>query len=161
MLIDIVVYRGIDETDAVGPLEVFRSAGKGGIDVTARLVTRRPEDVVVCSYGLRVLPDAVYRPGEADVLLVAGGGWSTRAEVGAWAEVQQGGWLPLLLGSSSGNSVAIVPTGSPTAWNIRDFAQHGDPMTQWPSPDPVAEPFTSVRFPHQPLVVNNERGSGR
>ena len=97
MLIDIVVYRGIDETDAVGPLEVFRSAGKGGIDVTARLVTRSPEDVVVCSYGLRVLPDAVYRPGEADVLLVAGGGWSTRADVGAWAEVQQGGWLPLLL----------------------------------------------------------------
>ncbi len=71
VLIDIVVYRGIDEMDAVGSLEVFRSAGKGGIDLTARLVTRSPEDVVVCSYGLRVLPDAVYRPGEADVLLVA------------------------------------------------------------------------------------------
>lgn len=96
MLIDIVVYGGIDEMDAVGPLEVFRSARKGGAEVIARLVTRTPEDVVLCAYGLRLLPDAVYRPGQADVLLVAGGGWATRAEAGAWAEVQHGDWLPLL-----------------------------------------------------------------
>ena len=96
MLIDIVVYRGIDEMDAVGPLEVFRSAGKGGNEVTARLVTRESEDVVVGAYGLRVLPDAVYQPGRADVLLVPGGGWAARAEAGVWAEVQHGGWMPLL-----------------------------------------------------------------
>ena len=47
--------------------------------------------------GCACSPTRSTGPGEADVLLVTGGGWSTRAEVGARAEVQQGGWLPLLL----------------------------------------------------------------
>jgi transcriptional regulator GlxA family with amidase domain len=75
---------------------VFRSAGKTGIDVTARLVTQEPEDIVVGAYGLLLLSDAVCRPGQADALVVAGGGWATRAEAGAWAEVQRGDWMPLL-----------------------------------------------------------------
>lgn len=53
MLIDIVVY---DELDALGPLEVLRNAGKAGADVVARLVTRRPQEVVLGSNGLRFLP---------------------------------------------------------------------------------------------------------
>lgn len=40
MQIDIVVYDGLDEMDALGPLEVFRSAEAAGADITARLVTR-------------------------------------------------------------------------------------------------------------------------
>jgi len=37
--IDIVVYDGLDEMDAFGPLEVLRSAEAAGADITARLVT--------------------------------------------------------------------------------------------------------------------------
>jgi transcriptional regulator GlxA family with amidase domain len=96
MLIDIAVYDGLDELDALGPLEVLRNAGKAGVDVVARLVTRRPQQVVLGSNGLRFLPDAVYQPGQADVLLVTGGGWAARADTGAWGEVQRGDWLPLL-----------------------------------------------------------------
>lgn len=93
--IDIVVYDGLDEMDALGPLEVLRSAEAAGADVTARLVSRVPSGQVTGAFGLRFCPDATYEPG-ADVLLVPGGGWAARAERGAWAEVREGSWLPLL-----------------------------------------------------------------
>src|SRR5439155_7536352 len=39
VLIDIVVYDGLDEMDALGPLEVLRSASRNA-DLSVRLVTR-------------------------------------------------------------------------------------------------------------------------
>ena len=42
MLVDILVFDGLDEMDAWGPAEVFRSAGKRGADIRTRLVTRLP-----------------------------------------------------------------------------------------------------------------------
>ena len=41
VLIDILVFDGLDEIDAWGPAEVFRSAGKRGSDMETRLVTRQ------------------------------------------------------------------------------------------------------------------------
>jgi len=93
--IDIVVYDGLDEMDALGPLEVLRSATAAGADITARLVARLPAEEVTGAFGLRFRPDGAYEPG-ADILIVPGGGWAARAERGAWAEVQEGSWLPLL-----------------------------------------------------------------
>ncbi len=113
MLIDIVVYDGLDETDALGPLEVLRSTGKAGVDLTARLVTRTPQQLVTGAYGLRFLPDAVYQPGQADVVLVPGGGWAARADLGAWGEVKRGDWLPLLAdAATSTRIIAGVCTGT-------------------------------------------------
>ncbi len=90
-----MVFDGLDELDALGPLEVFRLAARAGAGVTARLVTRVGQDSVRGAHGLAFAPDAVYQPG-ADVLLVPGGGWSSRSDVGTWGEVQRGHWLPLL-----------------------------------------------------------------
>lgn len=113
MLIDIVVYDGLDEMDAWGPAEVFRSARKRGADLEARLVTRQPQDLVHGSYGLRFQPDAVWEPGAADILVVAGGGWAAREEVGAWGEAQRGDLLPLLRRAREGSRVlAGVCTGT-------------------------------------------------
>ena len=95
MRVDIVVYDGLDEMDALGPLEVFRSAEAAGADITARLVTRTPTEEVTGAFGLRFRPDGTYEPG-ADIVVVPGGGWAARARRGAWAEVQEGAWLPLL-----------------------------------------------------------------
>jgi transcriptional regulator GlxA family with amidase domain len=95
MLIDLVVYDGVDEIDVVGPLEVFRSAATAGADVAARLVTRESQPIVTGAFGLRFEPDAVFQPG-ADVLLVPGGGWLARSDRGAWGESRRDGWLPLL-----------------------------------------------------------------
>jgi transcriptional regulator GlxA family with amidase domain len=96
VLIDIVVYDGLDELDAWGPAEVFRSAGTLGADVSVRLVTRARQDVVTGAYGLRFLPDAMFDPEAADVIVVPGGGWAARARTGAWGEVERGHLLPLL-----------------------------------------------------------------
>ena len=113
MIIDIVVYDGLDELDALGPLEVLRKASAGGADVTARLVTREPAEVVTGANAVRFVPDATYRAGEADVLLVPGGGWAARAPVGAWAQFQQGSWLPLLAAARASARLMVgVCTGT-------------------------------------------------
>ena len=109
--IDIVLFDGVDELDAVGPLEVFRGAAAAGADLSVRLVTRAEPLDVTGRHGLRMRADAVYSPG-ADVLLVPGGGWLARAETGAWGEAERGDWLPLIRGAAdSGTVLAGVCTG--------------------------------------------------
>lgn len=113
MLIDIVVFDGLDEMDALGPLEVFRSAADMGADITARLVTRTRQTEVVGAYGLRFVPDGVFEPGAADIVLVVGGGWGARADAGAWGEYQRGEWLPLLTqAATTARVMAGVCTGT-------------------------------------------------
>lgn len=53
MLIDIVVYDGLDEMDALAPLEVSAAP------VKPALMSRRPHRVVLGDYGLRFLADSV------------------------------------------------------------------------------------------------------
>ncbi len=113
MQIDIIVFDGVDELDALGPLEVFRSAAALGADLTARLVTRHPTEQVRGAYGLRFAPDAVYRAGVARILLVPGGGWVARKPLGVWGEYQRGEWLPLLAAAASNTAVlAGICTGT-------------------------------------------------
>ena len=109
--IDIVLFDGVDELDAVGPLEVLRGAAAAGGDLAVRLVTRTEPLEVTGHHGLRMRADAVYSPG-ADILLVPGGGWIARAETGAWAEAQRGDWLPLIRDAvADGALLAGVCTG--------------------------------------------------
>ena len=111
MLIDLVVYDGVDEMDVVGPLEVFRSAATAGAEVTARLVTRVPQPIVTGAFGLGFEPDAVYQAG-ADVLLVPGGGWLARSDPGAWGEYRRGAWPALLRGAheaGAGDGMRSLP----------------------------------------------------
>lgn len=53
LLIDIVVYDGLDEMDALAPLEVSAAP------VKPALMSRRPHRVVLGDYGLRFLADSV------------------------------------------------------------------------------------------------------
>jgi len=87
---DIVVYDGIDELDAVGPFEVLRKAEALGANVESNLVSPVARDMVTGACGLRFQTDDVLRPGAAEVVIVVGGGWATRSDVGAWGEVQRG-----------------------------------------------------------------------
>ena len=110
--IDIVLFDGVDELDAVGPLEVLRGASERGADLTVRLVTRTEPLEVTGHHGLRIRADAVYTPG-ADILLVPGGGWIARAQAGAWGEAERGDWLPLIKAAADrGALLAAVCTGS-------------------------------------------------
>jgi transcriptional regulator GlxA family with amidase domain len=92
--IDLLLYEGFDELDAVGPYEVFRSAAERGADLSASLVTLEPAATVTASHGLTVESQGVLAdPGTADapdVLVVPGGGWNDRSAAGAWAEAERG-----------------------------------------------------------------------
>ncbi len=110
--IDIAVYEGLDELDAVGPLEVFANATAAGAELSSALVSLGEPEPLTASHGLRFWPDARYRPG-ADLVVVPGGSWVARSEVGAWGEVQRGDWLgPLAAAAASGTVMAGVCTGT-------------------------------------------------
>jgi transcriptional regulator GlxA family with amidase domain len=112
MRIDIPIFDGFDELDAIGPYEVFKNAARAGGDFSVQLVTREPAVVITCSHGLRVVPDGVVTPG-ADLVLVPGGSWVARSDVGVWGEVQRGEWLPILARSAADGAImASVCTGA-------------------------------------------------
>jgi transcriptional regulator GlxA family with amidase domain len=83
MRIEIVVFDGFDELDAIGPFEVFSSAGFDvelvGVDGPAQVQGNRGARLVV-STGL----------GQPDAVVVPGGGWLDNADQGARAEAWRG-----------------------------------------------------------------------
>lgn len=110
--IDIAVFDGVDELDFLGPLEVLRSTAITGADLDVRLVTRTPQERVRGAFGLTFVADGSYEPG-ADVLVVPGGGWVSRAPVGAYAEAQSGEWPSIIRAAAAGGVLlASVCTGA-------------------------------------------------
>jgi transcriptional regulator GlxA family with amidase domain len=113
LLVDIVVFQGLDELDVVGPLEVLLRAEALGADIRTRLCGRGGVEPVVGAFGLSFQPDAEFVPGKADVVMVPGGGWVAREKSGAWAEVELGRWPKLLSDAAEAGSVmAGICTGS-------------------------------------------------
>lgn len=108
MDIEVLLYDGFDELDAVGPFEVFADAARAGEDASVRMVTQTQADRVTASHGLVVEPDGVL--GEPDLLVVPGGGWS---DGGARREYEAG-VLPDAIAAryAGGSSVASVCTGA-------------------------------------------------
>ncbi|HEV2413744.1 MAG TPA: DJ-1/PfpI family protein [Candidatus Dormibacteraeota bacterium] len=105
MKIDIVAFDGMDELDAVGPLEVLRRA-----DFDVELVSFQPD--VTCAYGLTITPDGTPR-SDADLVIFPGGGWVNRASRGVRAEVDGRRWIPLIEDAKArGAILASVCTGA-------------------------------------------------
>jgi transcriptional regulator GlxA family with amidase domain len=115
MQIDIVLFDGFDNLDAIGPFEVFKHASTFGADVEVRLVTLDDQEVVTTGHGLRIEPDGVLETGAdaADLVVVPGGGWGMQFEEGAWGEAERGD-LPEALERlhNDGAMVASVCTGA-------------------------------------------------
>ena len=88
MRIEIVVFDGFDELDAVAPYEVLRNAAAGGADWDVALVGAHGAGVVTGSHGLQLT--VTERLSHPDALIVPGGGWGEHAERGTWGEVQRG-----------------------------------------------------------------------
>jgi transcriptional regulator GlxA family with amidase domain len=113
MKVEIVVYDGIDELDAIVPFEVLQSAALiDGADIEVKLTTLDGAEEITAAHGLRLRPDG--RLGEGpDILIVPGGGWNSRAPRGAWAEFQRGE-LPAAIARlhQAGATVAAVCTGA-------------------------------------------------
>lgn len=114
MLIEILVFSGVDELDALGPLEVFREACAAGAEFEVRLVSLDAAKDITGSHGLRFGVDGVLgERGRADVLVLPGGGWVKRSAQGTWAEVQRGA-IPAAVQHTyeDGAIVASVCTGA-------------------------------------------------
>ena len=87
MRIEIVVFDGFDELDAVLPFEVFRNAAKAS-DWDVALVGADGPGEIVASHGMRLQVDAGL--GRPDAIVVPGGGWGDRSAKGTWQQVQDG-----------------------------------------------------------------------
>ncbi|MFB6075474.1 MAG: DJ-1/PfpI family protein [Haloarculaceae archaeon] len=92
--VGVLVYEGVEELDALGPYDVFATAGANGAPVGARLLAVDAGERLTASKGLRFephgpLPDPGSE-GAPDFLVVPGGGWNARADRGAWAEAERG-----------------------------------------------------------------------
>lgn len=114
--IDILVFDGVDELDALAPYRVLRGAIPAGADFAVRLVTMHPAETVTGSSGLVFAPNGILGgPSLPDILLVPGGGWGTRSDVGAWGEVQRGE-IPAALAQAAKDApnliLATVCTGA-------------------------------------------------
>lgn len=92
--VEIVVFDGVEELDALGPYEVFSVARQAGADLEVRLVTYKDQvvDRIRAAHGLVFHPQGRLDE-DADVVVVPGGGWSSRADRGAW-QVAEEGTLP-------------------------------------------------------------------
>jgi transcriptional regulator GlxA family with amidase domain len=88
MKVQVLVFDGFDEMDALAPFEVFRHASRiGEVDVT--LVTSTGQSGVVGANGVELAGLSEWTPEKADVLLVPGGG-ATRSGPGVRAEIEAG-----------------------------------------------------------------------
>ncbi|AUX10488.1 ThiJ/PfpI domain protein [Halalkaliarchaeum desulfuricum] len=115
--VHILLYDGFDELDAIGPYEVFDYAREFGVGIDPSYRTLEPVEQVTASHGTRILPDGTLpEPGASDapdLLVVPGGGWSSRdGEASAWVEAQRGD-VPRALSAHhrAGARVAGVCTG--------------------------------------------------
>jgi transcriptional regulator GlxA family with amidase domain len=112
--VQIIIFNGFDELDAIAPFEVLRTAKAMGADVQVELATVDSTEEIVAAHGLRIQPDAKLRiDGGLDILIVPGGGWGNRAAQGAWAEVQRG-VIPAAISQlhHNGTTIASVCTGA-------------------------------------------------
>lgn len=114
MRIDIALFDGFDELDALAPFEVLRRAAELSADIQARLVARGPEVEITAFYGLRVAVEGTLEADpRPDVIIVPGGGWNHRGPRGARAEAKRGD-LPASLARlhAQGAILAGVCTGA-------------------------------------------------
>jgi transcriptional regulator GlxA family with amidase domain len=107
MHVQILIYDGFDELDAVGPYEILHGAG-----FETELVTLEPADRITASHRATFVPHAALDP-RPDLLVVPGGGWRTRSPVGTWGEYERG-VLPVAIANRHGRGsiVASVCTGA-------------------------------------------------
>jgi transcriptional regulator GlxA family with amidase domain len=114
MKIDVLVFPGFDELDAIAPFEVFHNAKLRGAPFDLRYVAAPAPGEIVAAHGLRLSCDTKLGSGpNPDLIVVPGGGWIDGSAAGARAEVNRGE-IPTLLADlhRAGVTIAAVCTGA-------------------------------------------------
>ncbi|RRJ33086.1 DJ-1/PfpI family protein [Halocatena pleomorpha] len=107
--IQIVLFDGFDELDAIGPYEVFDTAARLDAALTVELVTLAETDAVRANHGLCIEPEGTLT--DPDVVIVPGGGWND-GRGGAREQVARGELPEAVAGlHATGTTVASVCTG--------------------------------------------------
>lgn len=88
--VQIIIFDGFDEMDALAPYEIWRMAKELKPEVEVQLVTLESPGEITAANGLRVQAQAQLGKTKPTLVVVPGGGWLTRASAGAWAEAQRG-----------------------------------------------------------------------
>ncbi|MEU1662271.1 DJ-1/PfpI family protein [Streptomyces sparsogenes] len=112
--VDIVMFDGVEELDCVAPYEVFSaSAMHSPQGVRVRFVTTGRPRLVRGAYGTGFEVKHRWAPGEADVIVVPGGGYTRRDGPGVWAEIGSG-VLPRALAAAprAGLTISSLCTGA-------------------------------------------------
>jgi transcriptional regulator GlxA family with amidase domain len=107
MQIDILIFEGFDELDAIAPYEILSNALDG-----VSLVSLEGTDPVRGSHGALIVPERALadRP---DWIVVPGGGWSDRSAAGVYREVERGELTRAIAARhAAGSSIAAVCTGA-------------------------------------------------
>jgi transcriptional regulator GlxA family with amidase domain len=112
--IQVLLYDGCDELDAIAPFEVLQMAARR-VDFQVALVTQDGAEEITASKGLKVRPGGgrLSVAGRPDVLVVPGGNWIDRGPIGARVEAERG-VIPAILAElhRAGTVLAAVCTGA-------------------------------------------------
>ncbi|MFD1739632.1 DJ-1/PfpI family protein [Bacillus salitolerans] len=113
MNIQIVLFDGFGELVALAPFEVLKRANECGASFDVEVVSYEEKTDIISSFGLIVKANDILRvENRPDLLIIPGGGWNHRSDVGARKEAEKGN-LPQLIYDlhSKGTIVAGVCTG--------------------------------------------------
>src|SRR6185437_1514259 len=90
MNVQIVLFNGFDELDAIAPHEIWQMAREFKSDLEVQLVILDGAKDITASNGLRVQAQGQLGAKKPDIVVVPGGGWMGRSAAGAWTEAQRG-----------------------------------------------------------------------
>lgn len=91
MRIEIVIFDGFDDLDALAPAEVLNIAAREGAPFDVELVGVRSPGLVQSAWKTQIFVENVL--GKPDAVIIPGGGWVAKPAHGTWAQVQDG-FLP-------------------------------------------------------------------
>jgi hypothetical protein len=125
MNVQIVIFDGFDELDAVAPHEVWHMAKELKPEVEVQLVTLDGANEITAANGLRVRAEAKLGAKRPDILVVPGGGWIGRSPKGAWAEAQRGGLPTEIAKLHRDGGFAEKSSGHDPSWRVGRIGSDG------------------------------------
>lgn len=111
--IQIVLFDGFGELVAFSPYEVLNRANECGADFHVQLVSSEEKNEVLTSFGTKVqVEDVLKLDNQPDLLILPGGGWNHKADLGLKREAELGKLPKLIYGlHEKGTIIAGICTG--------------------------------------------------